>query len=181
MQGKASWVTLAQLSRNPGATEIRRCTSVPGVLSTTASAVLFGRVLSNAATSSTEWANYAVRYVEARVLAVRLNFLPFGTSSAAAPMDVVAGVIATDRSGALSTPTSWGQVWALADPRPFTDQMVKPFTYQAQAIDLEDQDYQPVGALGATFSVLYAVSAQVGNSACLFLATDFLVEFKGPQ
>jgi hypothetical protein len=151
------------------------------VLTTNASGVLFGRVLSSAATSTTEWASYAARWTEARVLELRLSFLPFGASVAANPNDAAAAVVAADRSGALAVPTTFGQVWALADPTLFTDQMVKPTRYSVRAIDLEDQDFQPVTSLAATFAAQYAASSASASSTILFLSTDFLVEFKGTQ
>jgi hypothetical protein len=167
---------------------VRRLTQAVGVQNTSATGTLFVRVNSSACANAAEWANLAAIYVQYRVIEIIITLVPFQSSAYAAGVNsnvpgqgiVIAG---TDRSGTLAVATSYAALWGLNNPKAYTTQTIKPMRYKARAIDLEDQDFTPVGSPVSLFSIQYGLNF-VGVTAavpCLYQLNEFVVEFKGAQ
>jgi len=163
----------------PGATEVRRLTYF------ISAAVGAGGVLPaiNAAymrANSPEWASYAARWTQYRMLKICVRFVLYSAPVGSTPNTAFGlGVAATDRSGTLALPVTNAAVWAMAGAKAFLLQPTNtPSVYSAKAIDLEDQNYTSVSVSSTAFQVFLATSAAAANSA---LAIEFIVEFKGSQ
>ncbi len=175
-KNKVSWVQLIGVSASPGAREIRRLTAPATNITTNAGGAAYGRILSSAAISATEWASYAARYTEARVLAMRFHVV----SGAGAAITGDRIVVSTDRSGILAVPTSEQAVWAQTAPKIFIDAMVVPGVYEARAIDIEDQLFDAVTTMTNRFGIQYAAFG-TASTTIFALLPEYMVEFRGPQ
>lgn len=101
--------------------------------------------------TTTEWTSYAARYREYRVLAVEVHFIP---SQVVNISGAVCGpcAVATNKGGVLGTPTSIGQVYALANSKPKL--MFKPWSYQIRPDDYTDLDVGSTSTPSSEFSML---------------------------
>jgi hypothetical protein len=180
---KASWTQLALGgAMAAGARILRRLSQSVGVVTTSATGTLFQRVNSSAVANAVEWSNLSAVYTQYRTIEMRLTLVPQQSTTATAPYGQGTLIFGTDRSGALATLSSYASVWGLQAPKVHTLQMVKPAVYSARAIDLEDQDFTPVGAPVSLFAVQYAINApNVISTGVAFLLLDYVVEFKGNQ
>ncbi len=176
MKSKASWVQLLGVSANPGAHEVRRLTAPATNITTSAGGTAFGRILSSAAISATEWASYAARYTEARVLAMRFHVV--AAAGSAITSDRI--ILSTDRSGILAAPASEQAVWAQTAPKIFIDAMVVPGVYEVRATDLEDQLFDAVTTMTNRFGIQYAAFG-TASTTIFSLLPEYMVEFRGPQ
>jgi hypothetical protein len=163
-----------------GSREIRRLT-YSGQL--TANGAGFVGANFNAAyvrANAVEWANYAARFTEYRLLGTRVHITqPFVVATGLEGGSVI---MSTDESGAATTPTSLQLAWQQGNAKVFNlDQTTpKPITYSARAVDLEDQDFTPVGISATTFQIFLAVNGGVSSIVCQFFI-EFSVEFRSPQ
>lgn len=176
---KISWVMVPRGMPGAGTVEVRRL-SLTGAMTTTAAGTFAKNIAAATAgwglSSTTEWSSYSARFTEYRVLAIKVTVVPY-TVSASSEASMV---LSTDRSGAVGAPANLNVCWAGTAPRVFFTGQVKPGSYEAKAIDLEDQDYSPVGTIISTFSVQAFATGPVSTQ--LFGAyVEYLVEFKGPQ
>jgi len=135
--------------------------------------------------NAVEWANYAARWVEYRVVRTRVFYAPItGASTGAAGGHVTFGV---DRSGvivagALGSPT----VWALAGGKVFNHNNTERalVKYSAVATDLEEQNFTAVGSNSVSYSICCSFNTPgnvSGPTSIGVLFIDWLVEFRGPQ
>ncbi len=152
--------------------------SMAGSLSTGAGGGVGTRFLSSSVNTATEWSSLAAVYTQARVVEMRVHYVPTVPLTTGVSQS---GVFGTDRSGSLAIPATLSACWALNNPKVFVGAMVKPAVYTARAIDLEDQDFDPVTAMTARYAIQLFVqngptSALVGN-----YLIEFAVEFKGAQ
>jgi len=163
----------------PGATEVRRLTyfirqspNGNGLLPAINAAYMRA--------NCPEWASYAARWTQYRLLEIRLCFTLWQMVAGVTPTFVNdLGVVATDRSGILALPTTIGAVFAMAGAKTFLMLPTSvPSRYKARAIDLEDQNYSPVSVSSTAFQVFVATSS---SSPATALAIEFMVEFKGSQ
>jgi len=163
----------------PGATEVRRLTyfirQAPngnGLLPAINAAYMRA--------NCPEWASYAARWTQYRMLQIRLCFTLWQMVAGVTPTFVNdLGVVATDRSGILALPTTIGAVFGMAGAKAFLMLPTSvPCRYVARAIDLEDQNYTPVSVSSTAFQVFVATSTV---SPSTVLAIEFMVEFKGSQ
>jgi len=146
-QKGANWTQLSfGGAMGQGQRVLRRLSQAVGQVSSTAGALVLIRILDSQAANCAEWASMSAVYVQFRVIAVRVVLIPSRGGVATNYQDCP-GVAGTDRSGALAAPSSVAGVWALNNPKPFllTNTDKKPFSYEARAIDLEDQNYVPWG------------------------------------
>jgi len=99
----------------------------------------------------TEWTSYAARFREYRVLAVEAIFMP---SQVVNITGINMGPIAvgTNKGGALGTPTSVAQVWALANSK--CKLLFKPWSYIIRPDDYTDLDVGSTSSPGSEFSML---------------------------
>jgi len=137
----------------------------------------YGSYSSTLVNSSTEWASFAARYEEFRVLSLKVHFIPlFQVNTATTQLGV--GAIGSTRDVAL-TPTTVAQVAALADSQ-YTN-LAKAWTKTVRASDIEELVYTPTNAPGGVavtsvavaFNNLLPVAAQMG-----LVTVEFLTEFK---
>lgn len=115
--------------------------------------------------TTNEWASFAARYREYRVLAVQLEWVPFHVVNTTA---IVVGpiVIATNKAGTLGTPTSKTQVSSLANSK--YQHTTKRFTYVIRPDDYTDLDVGSTASPSSEFSCLIygdglSVSATYGT------------------
>jgi hypothetical protein len=130
--------------------------------------------------SGVEWASYAARFTEYRILGVRIYATDapvVGVVAATGPM-----IVSTDNSGSATPPTTVALAWGMAKPRIYNIDQTTPkgIEYSARAIDLEDMNFSPVGAAQPTFQVfVFASSGATVNVATLFI--EWAVEFRSTQ
>jgi len=158
---------------------VRRLTQAVGVINVGATGLVSERILSSQCANCAEWPSMAAVYVQYRVIEIRITLCPFTTAGQA---DGIL-VMGTDRSGALAAITTVTAAWGLTMPKVFSLRtLTKPAQYTAKAIDLEDQDYTPVGAPVPLFSIQYSLAASgLVSVPALFRLNEFVVEFKGTQ
>jgi hypothetical protein len=179
---KANWTQLSLGNAMAASARIlRRLSQAVGVLTTSATGTYFARVQSSAVANAVEWSNLAAVYVQYRTIEIRVTIVVLGsTTSVAAQQSLL--VFGTDRSGILAAPSSYATVWGLQAPKVHTLQCVKPCVYTARAIDLEDQDFTPVGAPVSMFAVHMAINnAGTLSTGIAYALYDYVVEFKGNQ
>jgi len=149
---------------------IRRC-SYGG---TTTSGTLTRRT-ANDVILSFEWSGLLNQlYTEARVIAMRVHFAVPASQTTFGY--VLAG---TDRSGALAVATLASQVFALQNAKlwNFPSGNKESISYEAKALDLEDQNFSAVSSMASSFAIQWLNSTN--SSIATF--TEFLVEFRGNQ
>jgi len=147
---------------------MRRLTSSANTLAAT-TGVSLG---TSTVTTSAEWSNMSARYVEARVLAIRMTMIP--NSSAGFPL-----IVATDRSGALSAPASSAVAFQMAGAKLFYigATVGKCQVYTAKAQDLEDFEFDNVGSMTNRFAVTMYNASATGVGYYL----EYIVEFRGSR
>jgi hypothetical protein len=130
--------------------------------------------------SGVEWAFYAARFTEYRILGVRIHATDTpvaGVVNSQGPL-----LIATDNSGSATPPTTVALIWGMAKPKVFNIDQTTPkgIEYSARAIDLEDMNFTPVGTAASTFQVfVFGSSGATTNIAYLFI--EWAVEFRSTQ
>jgi hypothetical protein len=94
-------------------------------------------------------------------------------------------MVGTDRSGVLTAPTTLNQVQQLQNVVYHSGNVATPklLTYEARALDIEDQDYI---AIGVTTTSRYAIwlgnSGPIGGTGNVGqYSIEFAVEFKGSR
>lgn len=174
---KTNWTRLVGPQR-ANSSEVRRLTTIPGSQTTTASGSITLRFTNSSVSGAQEWSSYSARYVEARVLSIRVHISPLEPATS---ISNGTGVFGTDRSGGVAS-TTFAQVWALQAPKLYTTQMVKPFTYEARAIDLEDQDFSPTSSAPVlSFGINGSFTSLSFSQVALFVLVEYMVEFRGTQ
>ncbi len=151
---------------------VRRCTSL--LTATTNGSGFYGGVITTSSVTSTqEWSNLAARWSEARVLQIKVHYIDSVSNFNAI-------VFSTDRSGALTAPTTNLQVWGGDAAKVFNADVQTPQTpkYSARAIDLEDQDFAAVGAMTNNYSIRVGLSG-TASTAIAYLFVEYMVEFRG--
>jgi hypothetical protein len=128
--------------------------------------------------TTTEWASFAARYREYRVLAVEIKWIPSIVVNTAA---IVGGplYIALNKGGALGTPTSKGQVFALANAKVHMN--YKPWTYVIRPDDYTDLDVGSTATPASEFSFLFFASAYTASTSYGDLAVEWVVQFSSRQ
>lgn len=175
-RGVKSFTQMAAVAAPAGVSEIRRLSYNQAVTTNGAGFVglLVGPGLLVA--SATEWANYAARWQEYRVLATKVTM----TNEGAQTSDFV--IFATDRGGLASTPVSVTALWATSGAKVFNGVLTQkePITYEAKAIDLEDQLYTPVANTAVTYQVLMGTIGPP-TTATFQVFVEWMVQFKGTK
>ncbi len=186
-QPKASWTSLTRVSAPAGTTETRRCTLLTTAACGAGGAISVTAIGTSSVTGAAEWSSYSARWTEARVLAVRLRFVPrypMGYFAAATGATAAANsqlFIGTDRSGA-ATITTANAILALEKSQ--IQPGNKVVMYEAQAIDLEDQLFSSIGTMANNFRVAYGVicsGAPAGATTIFDLFVEWMVQFRGAQ
>jgi hypothetical protein len=176
---KADWINISGFRSLSQAHEVRRMSYV-ATLSLTAATYLSVSINAGSIRSSaTEWGSYSGRYVEYRMLALRVH-----VSDQQGVSQACTAIFSTDRSGVLITPTTVAQQWAMANPKVFNldYSVTKMPSYEAKAIDLEDQLFTPVGQTSLnSFAIILGVNIPAAATASWTYYTEAIVEFKGPQ
>ena len=127
---------------------------------------------------TTEWASFAARFREYRVLAVRLHYMPFGVVNTTS-FNVGPAVIATNKGSAFGTPTSSAQVFALAKPKVF--HLAKPMVYEIRPDDYTDLDVGATASPASEFSVLLYGDGLTVSSGYGRLYCTWVVQFSSRQ
>lgn len=125
-----------------------------------------------------QWASYAARFREYRVLAVELNWVPYHVVNTTS---IVVGpiVVATNKAGTLGTPTSKTQVSALANSR--YEHTARRFSYVIRPDDYTDLDVGSTASPSSEFSFLmYGDGLSVSTTYGTYFIT-WVVQFSGIQ
>jgi hypothetical protein len=177
-----NWTQLS-LGGSMGAAQraLRRCSETLGVISTGATQQAFGRVLNSQVANSQEWNSLSARYVEFRVLEIKVTIVPLASSAGATSGQSML-IMAGDRSGSLAVPSAQATVWGLQAPKVYTFNTTMPCKYTMRAIDLEEQNFVSVGAPVASYGIQYSIYAPAYTSSTVaYLLIEWVVEFKGAQ
>ena len=127
---------------------------------------------------TTEWASFAARFREYRVLAVEINYFPFGKVNTTS-FNIGPCVIATNKGPAFGTPTSSAQVFALAKPHIW--HLGSPMKYIVRPDDYTDLDVGSTSSPASEFSVvLYADGLTVSSGYGRFYC-KWVVQFSSRQ
>ncbi len=188
---KNPWVlVLSNVPNAPGHTSVVRLT-LAGFLATTDANGRFTQAFAatTRAQLCTQWASYAARFTQFRVLGIKLTYEPDinvsfydGTGGVTAVRTVGGMIVCTDRSGALTSPSGAGSettAWAETSAKVFN--VGKRWTYQAHAIDFEDQQYQAVTGTGNFYSVFVVGELLTASVTYGAVYEEYAVEFKGPR
>ncbi len=128
--------------------------------------------------TTNEWASFSARYREYRVLGVRVHFEPVlkvnTTTVAGGPL-----VIATNKGGALGTPTSHVQVYSLAKSRVFST--YKTLVYDVRPDDYTDLDIGATASPSSEFSVLLYGDSFTNSIAFFRIYILWVVQFSSVQ
>ncbi len=173
-----SWTYLTSVSAPAGLTLVRRLTYVTSV-STAVGVNYFKYGPTELRASAAEWGSFAARYQQYRVIAIKVGVIPNNQASQSSTNYISYVVFSTDRSGTSGTPTSAASIFSGDAPKVYNldyTGMAVP-SYQAKAIDLEDQNYTSVATNQTSFQVLGTLQGN-GSAPCTVLV-EWMVEFKG--
>ncbi len=169
-----NWTNLSSNIRQVAKPEMRRLTWV----TSTGGASVSVRFGTDSVTSAAEWSSYASRFTECRVLGIKISFAGTPvTAGTGAPLMFVG----TDRSGSVAAGLSPAATAQLDAVKVFntSNTSMTPMSYQAKALDLEDQLFTPVGSASTTKN--YSIHATNQAAVAFNCLVEFLVEFKGHQ
>jgi hypothetical protein len=169
------------VTNNPNNSVRRRCSITANFSSTAGSLIstIFGNAL--LATTS-EFSGFAGQYQEYRVLATKVHIVPTTTNGAGVPLAHASSLImCTDRSGTTTAPGSNVAAWRFSDARVYNgnNSVAQPIVYQARAIDITDQLWQPTTTSVDQYRVFLTGTADVASTSCGTYYVEYLVEFKG--
>jgi len=172
----ATWTNLSGIPSRSSASEVRRL-SIPFAISTSGGGIYtgaFGPTFIR--TNCTEWASYAARYQEYRVLAIKVAIAESDNSNAGAYI-----IWSTDRSGGASVPSTAAAAFASAGAKVMDPNSTqKTFSsYQARATDIEDQNFSSVGINATSFQIFLYLNNGATKTYTAFV--EAAVEFRGPQ
>jgi len=186
-KGKKDKQVLRSLIRSAGvstgrASEVRRIsylTTVPAGAGGAFAVVTFS---TSAVAAATEWSSYSARYVEYRVLSLRVRGYPRYPVGAGGPPTADGLLsIGEDRSGMIGVPGSQAAIFALLNARLMPTS--KKWSVEMRATDLEDQNFTPIGSTAALYRIFVGCSNVAGSAATVFYdaSVEMMVEFRGPQ
>lgn len=126
----------------------------------------------------TEWASYAARFREYRVMGVELEFKPYGivnlSTYAGAPV-----VVAVNKGGVVGIPTSFNAVLAMAKSQ--VNHVLKPWKVSIRADDYTDLDVGSTTTPSSEFSLLYYADGLSNSTTYGRLVMYWVVQFSSPQ
>lgn len=102
--------------------------------------------------TANEWASFAARYREYRVVAVEVEYVPYATVN----LSTIVGaplVVAQNKAAALGTPASYAQVYSMGKPK--VKHVFKPFSFTIVADDLTDLDMGGTATPASEFSFVF--------------------------
>ncbi len=178
----SSWVALTGIPAGAQVMEVRRMTQSGNLTVGTTS----NRFLTSGVTSATEWSSYSGRWTQARVLAMRIlawvPLLSMTPTASGVPAQLLAG---TDRSAAVAAGASVTAVAAMQQFKALHASHGKVVQYEVKALDIEDQDYTPVGSMTAKYAMHIIFSGASGTGAPVYTGIPYILEyavqFKGTQ
>ena len=137
---------------------------------------------STGVTTATEWSSYAARWMQARVLSMRLVAVTGNlVTTLAGPSATSILVVGTSRSGVAPTVLTVASISALAAVKYFSGVKGDVCRYTASATDIEDQDFDPVGAMTSKYGIALILRAATAASSTATYTVEYAVEFRGPQ
>ncbi len=167
-----SWTNLKQFGSGQQSV-VRRCSRILNITSN-GSGFAQAVVGTSSVNSATEWSSLTARYAEFRVLRIKVHYVDLVTTPSAV-------VFAGDRAGNLATPTTVAEVWARDAAKAFNSDTTTPNMpkYQMSAIDIEDQDFQPVNAPSNNYAIHMALEGFAASATIGRLYVEYMVEFRG--
>jgi hypothetical protein len=173
-------VTLSSVTNSPSNTIKRRCSTTAAFSSSAGNlvSITFGNTL--LATTS-EFSAFAGQYQEYRTLAIKVHIVPLFTIAGAPIYHTPNFLFTTDRSGVTAAPGSNGAAWRFSDAKLFNSiTYTKTFSsYQARAIDITDQLWQPTTTSTDNFRVFLTATADAASTVSGAYYVEYVVEFKG--
>jgi hypothetical protein len=183
---KQRWTNLTNLPSRAGASVVRRLSYAPGAIAANGAGLTTVKISSATfIANAPEWASFVARYTEYRFLSIRIfpTEPPVSTLTTVSVSGIVC--VGTDRSGQLGAPASQAVVWGLQSPKllVYDSTQHNPPSYEARAIDLEDQNFQASSTAGSNlpaFAINFTHNGPVSANNIQYLA-EAMVEFKGMQ
>jgi len=168
-------VNFTTMPRSGSRSEVRRISYVQNQSLTAATYAVATLSPATMRSNGIEWSSYAARYQEYRVLQIKVH-----PSNALGTVQTDM-IFATDRSGAMTAPSTVGAMWATQSPKLVNlEYTTTSFpSYSARGTDLEDQDYVPISTNQVSFQIFAALTAPSASTTTVALFVEFLVEFKG--
>jgi len=159
-----------------GATEVVNLQSVTSVASN-ALGVMAAEITTNPNTT-TEWASFAARYREYRVLAVEFHWVPNNIVNTTGLVGA-AMAVAQNKAAALGTPSGYGQLFSMAVGK--IKHVFKPFKYLIAADDITDLDMGGTATPGSEFSFLFYSDGLTASTTYGRFFTKWVVQFSSRQ
>lgn len=159
-----------------GQIEVLNCTSSTST-STNGVGVCAAEITFNPNTC-TEWASFAARFREYRVLGVRLEYKPYSVVNHST---LVLGpiAVATNKGAALGTPTSFNQVLAMA--RSEVWHLMKEHSYEIRPDDYTDLDVGSTASPSSEFSFVFYGNGFSNSVTAGLISVYWLIQFSNPQ
>jgi len=128
--------------------------------------------------TTTEWASFAARYREYRVLAVELSWEPNFVANTATSLG---GPIycALNKGGVVGTPTSKGQILAMANSQCHSS--YKKWSFTIRPDDYTDLDVGSTSTPGSEFSFVFFSNAFTASTTFGDFALRWVVQFSSRQ
>jgi len=125
-----------------------------------------------------EFANYAARFREYRVLAVKIDCVPIVKVNTSTTVSG-AVVVAENKAGVLGTPTSYNQIFAMA--KSHYHSVMSEWTHIIRADDYTDLDMGSTSTPGSEFSLVFYADALTASTVYAKLFMTWVVQFSSAQ
>lgn len=125
-----------------------------------------------------EYASYAARFREYRVLGVEAEWVPNLKVNTTAIVGA-AMLIAQNKSSAFGTPTSYNQLFPMGHAK--VQQVFERFKYSIVADDITDLDVGSTAAPGSEFSFLFYADGLTASTTYGRYFLRWIVQFSSPQ
>lgn len=165
-----------------GASTVKRMTLTAAFTSSAGGVVDISASSSDVQSSpATEWASFAARFLDYRVLKVKVSWEPAVRVNLAAIFNAQ-GVVARDPSGAFATAGGVLATWALESAKPVN--FYKSFSHTIVASEEEHMLFNPTSAVipaSNRFKLCIIGTAATVSTAVGRVYYEWIVEFRGSQ
>lgn len=168
-----------------GGSIVKRMTAVVAVATTAGGVVSLQLSSTSVNSTASEWASFAARYIDYRVLKMKVSYLPIrvvNTQNGATALSLVpGGVVAADPSGS-AFPTTLATGWVLEASK--LHQLSKSWSYAVRASQEEHMIFNPTSASIPAANRFAIVGIFGGGDASTTYGNFFYewwTEFRGSQ
>jgi len=187
-RGKAttanSWKKIVGLTEVAGAGVVRRLTFTGSATTNAAGIFVVNASTVGMRANSYEWSAISALYQEYRLLAAKISVTAGFPQALIVPSTDLASVVCgTDRSGALTPPTTAPGIFQLDDVKLYNGDYTEkaPIVYSAKAIDLQNQLFTPIGTNATSFILYVGIIGDFSTANIAQYWIEWVAEFKGAQ